>query len=455
VERVASRRDHRWGLVGPALALALLAAGLGGCAALRLPPAPALPPPDPALPIVLVPGATGSELVDGVTGEVLWGSGRALLLPRDLGYRLARPLTAGPESPESPVEAGAVIERIRLGVVRREIYRPFLDHFEALGYRRGELTAPGPDHTLFAFPYDWRQSNARTAHQLVEALERLRVARGGGPLGVALVCQSNAAHICRWVAKYGGASPAQAEAGAAGLPAGLSVARLVLVGASNGGAIRVLRELDRGRSYVPLVGRRFAPEVLFTFPPLYEDLPHDLGSAFVTVDGEVTPLDLYGAATWQRYGWSALAPATSSRMDQRPDLFGSTATRLAHLQEALDQARRVQALLARDSPTFGATRYFAIGASYTETPARAVLVTDRGRWRTLFTGDRALRQRPDLAAMAAAPGDGHATLASQHDLSPQERAALEEDLFTSYGGHFDTILHPATLRAIASFLLAP
>jgi hypothetical protein len=402
--------------------------------------------------VILVPGATGSELVDAATGELLWGSGRALLWPRDRGYRLALPLTG---AEEAMAVAPAVVEQLRLAVVRRGIYGPFLEHFEALGYRRGDLSAPDGAATLFAFPYDWRQSNARSAQQLVEALSRLQTARGGGPLRVALVCQSNAASICRWVAKYGEASPAEAETGVGGLPAGIFVSRLVLVGASNGGAIRVLRELDRGRRYVPWVGRRFSPEVLFTFPALYEDLPHDPDAALVEVDGEPVGADLYDAATWQRYGWSAFAPATAARMDERPDLFAAPAARLAFLQQALDRARQVQALLARDSPAFRDTRYFAVGSGYSETPVKAVLVTEGGRWRTLFVGDRTLRQRPDLEAEASAPGDGHATLTSQHALSPQERAAFEEDLFTSFGGHFDTILHPATLRAIARFLLSP
>lgn len=66
-----------------------------------------------------------------------------------------------------------------------------------------------------------------------------------------------------------------------------------------------------------------------------------------------------------------------------------------------------------------------------------------------FTGDSFLRRHSVLRALVTAPGDGHATLASQDWLSPQERAALALPPRRVRGGHFDALLAEET----ESFLL--
>ena len=70
--------------------------------------------------------------------------------------------------------------------------------------------------------------------------------------------------------------------------------------------MRILRELDRGRSYIPIINDR-QPETFFTFPALYEDLPAYRRDLFVGGDGEALDVDLYDAGAWTRYGWSALS----------------------------------------------------------------------------------------------------------------------------------------------------
>ena len=49
------------------------------------------------------------------------------------------------------------------------------------------------------------------------------------------------------------------------------------------------------------------------------------------------------------------------------------------------------------------------------------------------------------------PWDGHATLASQRRLSPQEEAALAGS-FLAHGGHFEMVIAPDSLDAVLSFL---
>lgn len=417
------------------------------------------------VPVVLVPGLTGSKLRDPETGAVVWGRGPNVLLPRDGGAALALPIAAEPR-----LEPFGVLEELRLGPLRREVYGPLLRALEAAGYRRSR-TGPLPpsgngavdaDADLFTFAYDWRRSAVDAAQGLARALEGLRSARGEGELRVDLICQSSGAYVCRWLAKYGGASVDEAEEGGTGGPRAVRIRRMVLVGVANGGALRSLREMDRGRRYVPLMGRRMLPEVLFTFPALYEDLPHDGEDLFVDRAGRSVPVDIYDPESWERYGWSAFGAKAKRRLARRARSgegrarFGTPQERRELVARQLASARRVQALLERDpegfDPAAEGSRYYLIGNAHAETPRRAVLFEEGGRWRMLFTGDPELDRLPETKARASALGDGHSSVESMEHLSPAERRAVAAEPFDIDGGHFEMILEPAVHRWIVEIL---
>ena len=405
-------------------------------------------------PVILVPGATGVELRDPATGKFVWGKGINLVRPHDGGYALALPIEPGATAAPG-LETGEVIEEIRLaGLFRKPVYGPVVDLLSDNGYQRGNLADPRPDDTFFLFAYDWRQDNVASTALLLERLETLRRVRGMPRLPVVLICQSNGAHICRYLAKYGGASLAEAEAGRAQRPASIEVEKLILVGSSNGGSLRILRELDRGRSYVSLVGRKWQPETLYTFRSLFQDLPAYRSDLFLDEQGEVMEVDLYAAAAWQTFGWSVFAESTARRLNKkaRADLFGDDENRLDYLQRTLDSARRFQEVLASDSPSFGQPDYYLIQNSDVDTPERAILVEKKGAWKTFFTGDRWLEKRPDLSKLATTSGDGHAGTESQLWLSPQEHERMVGEPYQVEGGHFDLILNPATLKHLVDIL---
>lgn len=355
---------------------------------------PERPPAEPpSVPVVFVPGVTGVVLRDSKTGEVVWGEGRNLLGPKDGGERLAL-------GPDDTLEPAGPIDEIRLFGIQKPIYGPLRELLVRAGYVPGE--------TLFFFGYDWRRDLTEGAGRLRERLEELRGKQGRERLEVDLVCQSSGAHLCRYLAKYE-------------LPPTLAVRRLVLVGASNGGSLRILRELDRGRRYVPLIGRFMRPEILFTFPSLFQDLPTYRRGLFLDEKGKPLDVDLWDPESWRRYGWSVQG-------------------RDAELRRVLSEARRFQEMLRADSSRFGDTRVYVVGSADQPTPDRAVLVRDGKEWKTFFTGDAWLRRRPVLEALATAEGDEHATVASQDWLSPQEKAALALPPHRVEGGHFEALL---------------
>ncbi len=424
------------------------------------------PPPTPLLdalaeaaertPVVLVPGITGVELRDRATGKIVWGTGANLVKPKDGGRSGALPIDPRAAA-ASTIEAGEVLERLKLfGLFTVEVYSTIVRLLEHNGYRRGDLLHPRPGENLFLFAYDWRRDNLDTVRLLAERLSRLRQALGLKRLRVALLCQSNGGQICRYFAKYGVASLESAEAGRVERPPGIEVSDVILLGTSNGGALRILREMNRGRKYLiwPL-GRRFQPETLFTYRSLYQDLPAGGDGLFLDESGRSLDVDIYDADEWKRYGWSIYAAKAGQRVARkgRREVFGDAEARAVYLARVLDRAVRLHRVPRRDVEDFGASRYHLIQSSEHETPAKALLIQGKKGWRTLFSGDPRLDRLEALRELASVPGDGHATLESQLWLSPQESERLVGGPFYVEGEHFDLIEATATHERLLEILL--
>ncbi len=424
-----------------------------GCAGKQPPVLDPLVRLEPKTPVVIVPGFTGSRLV-APSGKMIWGTAGPLFLPRDGGYTLALPLDPA-ERTRQDYRVSDVVRTIRIGLVKVDIYGKLIEILESNGYRMGNLDDPSADETLFVFPYDWRYNNVAAAADLTEKLQNLRRVRGDPTLRVHLICQSNAARIARYAMKYGDASLEDAEAGRSGPPNGIHVEKLLLVGTANGGATNGFRNMLQGRYYAPVIGRRFAPEVAFTFEAAFETLPAYRERLFFDENGIALDVDLFDPGNWERYGWSIFAPRVKRRLAERDrgDLFGSIADRRAHLARNLDRARRLHEVLLRDVPGFPASRYYLIQNAYRETPDRALLRRGKaGQWETLFYPQRPLRKGL-LFTLASSPGDGHATVLSQGRLSPQEEAAIVgEPLYVPF--YHRTIVHQTvTHQAILDYLL--
>ncbi len=424
---------------------------LAGCALAEPPAAEDRPPLGSGTrrPVVLVPGVTGSMLrTPG--GEVAFGGTRQFFLPRDGGHRLTRPLDS---SLAAPFVAFDLIREIRIPLLlRKPIYQPIVDLLVDAGYRQGNIAHPSADASLYLFAYDWRQDNVESAALLSASLAAIRAATRNSR--VDLVCQSNGAHVCRWAARFGALDLAAAEQGAQ--TPGAGIGRLILVGASNGGSLRILREMNRGRRYVPLIGRRFQPEIFFTFPSLFADLPSSSSAdgLFLDVEGKVLDVALYDPESWQRFGWSIFARPAASRADRARPLFGTFDARRRFLATQLERATRFQALLAGESGDPDVVAYHLVENDGEPTPRRAVLVPDGRGWKTIFTGDRWLASRPRLAERTSSPGDGHSVLGSQRHLSAVETPRLAPPRRVT-GGHFEMLLEPETQEYLREVLIAP
>jgi hypothetical protein len=355
--------------------------------------------------VVLVPGMTGSKLCDRATGRLLWGSAPQMLRPWDGGYRLAAPLSGA----EDGVVPCGVIREIRIGHWRKDIYGGLIAFLEKNG------------HNVLVFDHDWRRDSIESAQRLASMLERAAAERGDSQF--ALICQSNAAYICRYLVKYSH-SP------------GLRIDKIILVGTANGGAIRILRELNRGRQYLRFIGTRFRPETFFSLPAVFQDLPVHRADLFVDERGQSVDADLFDPATWQRYGWSVFAPRVAARLEQSRR-FGTANDRLAYLGRVLAGARQMHDLLQRDTGA-ALPRYYSMQSIDLPTPSRATLRKSGGRWQTLFHENL--------------PGDRYATAESQEWISREEREALAEPTIYVRGRHFEMITTAAARAELLRIL---
>jgi hypothetical protein len=426
-------------------ALAMVA----GCATTTLEPVlPELQTLERKTPVVVVPGITGTILENAETGETLWGNFRTLLRPPDGGYAIALPITGGSAAVEA-VPAGPVMS-IDYGVGRKTVYDTVARLMVRNGYVHGDLTMPRPGDSFFFFAYDWRRSNVESARELVRQIEGLATT---GETDVDLVCQSNATHICRWALKYGDVSLEEAEDAVRRTSAAITIRKVIFVGTAHGGSIRILREMNRGRRYIPLIGGRWAPEVFFTFQSLYQDLPVYRSDLFFDSRGALLEVDLFDAENWVQFEWSVFSPRVARRLGERPDLFGTHEERIESLQTSLDRAVRFHRLLDADIPISAAL--YSIQNLYTYTPDRAMLEFRDGEWATRFTGDREIDGDPRRSALASQPGDGHANVYSQRWLSPSELEAMAERASYFDGGHFEIITLPAAQRRLLEMLAEP
>ena len=395
--------------------------------------------------VVLVPGTTGTALIEADGGRILWGDGRSLMRPRDHGYVLALPLDG---EVEPSVVPGDALDRLALGPLAVQVYGPWKEWMAEQGCATGDVREPEAEGCFFVFPYDWRRSNVDAARALGTWLETL-AQRRGGPLRVVLLAQSNGGLITRYLTKYGQATLDEAAAGTRRPLRDVSLLGYALVGTANGGSIRVLQEMNEGRRNVPLVGRSWPPEVLFTFPGLYEALPIHRRDLFVDVDGEALDVDLYDARVWVEHGWSIFGEDVSRRVarriDRRPErvrLFGDLARRQAFLQDQLDEALRLHDVLGRDPVGWSAPPWLSMQHGDRDTPERGQLLL-KGSRTTLRLGKAGTTEL----------GDGHATRASQEFVSPGERAALQEPPLYADGTHFSVILSAEVKQRFADFLV--
>ena len=317
-------------------------------------------------PVVVIPGAPGTELVDAVSGKLLWPNAWLMTIPGGTDC-LALPL----EDPESAhVVTGGLVRAVRVAGMKFpvRVYGGLEKKLKSLGYHAGDWNAPTGEGEYFYFPYDWRQSVETSGRRLSVALGELyRKSPPGTPPAIVLG-HSLGGLVARYALMYGdvalgmeGPLPPVTWAGSP------QIGTLFLVATPNEGTFIALKRLEKGIYYSGRHGA-FSKETLFTFPSVFDVIPASL-PPLVDKDGRELAFRLDDPNDWERIGWSVV--------DESDD--GSTIPRdaiRAHLARELARSARLRTALEHRADTPNPATVYGV-AGLSRTVQRTALITKK------------------------------------------------------------------------------
>lgn len=363
-------------------------------------------------PVVLIPGLMGSRLVSGADGEFWPGSLFDLLFSN---YRHAA-LKIDPDT-LMPLPGEVAATGITSKFAGRDFYGSIIETLESAGgFSQGIPGQPPDDHSrhYYIFSYDWRMDNVETVRQLDAFIEKVRSDHDDPDLKVDIVAHSMGGLIARYYMRYGTVDVTMDNAFPINYHGESRVRRIVLLGTPNLGSVESLKSFIVGRK----IGlRTIPPEVLMTFPSMYQLFPHPLNDWLLDIEGNPVDADPFNLRTWQRFQWSIFDPDLRRKIIDRHDDPAEGQARVELLEryfhKHIERGRRFMWSLTvnmEQTPW----QLVVYGGACSLTPARMV-VEDNGKAYDLHLkpGDIS-RPRPgvDYSRLMLEPGDGVVTKAS-------------------------------------------
>ena len=367
------------------------------------------------LPVIIIPGLIGSELVNKNTGDKVWFD---LLRAKDDDLRL--PVSPNLKANRDNLVPGDILRKIQLirFTPEIEIYQKLIDALEADGYTEGKLDAPpenGSTDTFYVFPYDWRLDNVENSHLLLKKLDELRAKLKNPKLKFNVVAHSMGGLIARYAEMYGKADLTARSVRPTWKGASY-FNNISLIATPNGGSLSALNSLLNGFSLfgggklnLPFV-QNLSEYDLFTIPSIYQLLPHD--GMVRAYDENLKPIkvDVYNPATWEKYGWTAYTNEDFTKKienttpEQAKAYFRAVLLRAKLFQAALD------AKPARKNPI----PIYYLGSECKPTIDGMILYKDSkdNVWKTEFEADSFTKSdgtkvsKDELEKVLYSPGDG-------------------------------------------------
>lgn len=389
-------------------------------------------------PIILIPGLTGSELVDGKTGDKVW-----FKLRHTHENDLRLPVSPDILGNRDDLRPGDVIRSVKAGILpRMDIYGGFISALESQGgYKEGRWDTPparGYENTIYVFPYDWRRDNVENARLLIRKIDALKKKLRRPGLKFDLIGHSMGGLIARYAAMYGDADLPSAGVATPTWAGSKDISRLIMMGTPNEGSPLSLKDLISGFSLlgveVPLPFiRNMSKFDVFTIPAAYELLPAP--GTLKAYDEELNPIeiDLYDPATWTKYGWNVIEDKDFVKEFSPAEQKAAP----AFLAAMLDRAKRFQLSLDGQPKNGGLVAIDMIGAECKDTLNGMVLVQKKdGKWDTIFKADSFANSAgrkitsEELKKVIYGPGDGVVT-----------RRSFEAETLSQAGG-LESILAP-------------
>lgn len=280
-------------------------------------------------PVILIPGITGSKLIDGKTGKISWGAfgGHSINPQTSQGAQLfALPMQEGVPLDElkDDVIPKGVLEQVKVKIfglpVQLSAYMNILRTLGAGQYYDEQFAKAtgmyyGKGHyTCFQFDYDWRRDiseNARRLHEFIitkRVYVQQQIEKEFGikdyDVKFDLVAHSMGGLLARYYLEYGphelprdGTIPKITWEGAQ------HVEKLVMIGTPNAGSLEAFRDLIYGIRF-SIVLPKYEPALLGTMPSMYELLPRTRHRVLVdAAHPNDWGLDILDSDLWIRMHW--------------------------------------------------------------------------------------------------------------------------------------------------------
>lgn len=370
------------------------------------------------MPVIVIPGLLGSELVNKETGEEVWFD-----LSRSKNDDLRLPISANIAANKDNLVPRDILRNIKYlkFLPETEIYQKAASSLEVPGdYVEGKWDAPaenGYQDTYYVFPYDWRLDNVENARRLVRQMHELKTKLKRPDLRFNVIAHSMGGLIARYAAMYGDADLPNGAARPTWAGAA-DINKIFLVGTPNEGSITSLDAFINGYNIGPRgVNIPFVQDLsrfdMFTIPSLYQLLPH--GGTVRAFDENLKPIkiDIYSPATWEKYGWTAY---TDEKFSKAYSVQEQAQAR-AYFRAVLSRARRFHQALDANAGARSAVEIYLLGSDCKPTFDAMIIRRDsrKDRWKTMFRADSFKRAdgvkvtEKDLEAVLYSKGDGVVT----------------------------------------------
>lgn len=367
------------------------------------------------LPVILIPGLIGSELVNKTNKDKVWFD---LNRAKDDDLRL--PISPNLKANRDnliPVDIVREIQLIKF-TPKVEIYQKLIETLQADGFTEGRIDNPqagGDADTFYVFPYDWRLDNVENAQILLQKLDALRAGLNRPDLKFNVIAHSMGGLITRYAAMYGNADLNARRARPAWKGASYFNS-ISLVAVPNAGATGALDSMINGFSLfgsgklnLPFV-QNLSRADLFTIQSIYQLLPH-AGTARV-FDENLKPLrlDIYNPLTWEKYGWTVYSDEDFTKKFNAEEQSQAK----AYFRAVLLRAKQFQAALDAAPAGKNPVPMYYLGAECRQTVDGMIVRRDaeKGVWRTEFnavsftnsSGRKITKEETESVLLS--PGDG-------------------------------------------------
>ncbi len=402
-------------------------------------------------PIIVIPGVTGSQLVNSETNKLAWFKFTQV---EDDDLRL--PMSTKLRQNRDKLVATDIIREVKLPSVLPDVvvYQDVLNALSERGYSEATWANPQATDVFYVFAYDWRRDNVESAQTLIKKIEAVKARLGNSDLQFDVVAHSMGGLLARYAAMYGAADlPANGKSPIVTWAGAKHFGKILMFGTPNEGSFASFDALVNGYN----IGSRNLPFVndlsnadSFALPALYQLLPHRRTARVLDENLKPIKVDLYLADNWIKYGWGAIGdksflarlkdasriqgvePAQIKEFKTIDDKLLSETTFAevkSYLTVVLNRADRFhQALNAPVRGKAPITTY-AFGSECEPTPNAVVLVRESKskEWRTLTaprefrTADNREISKKAMQQAVFAPGDGNVTRRSLLGETVRER----------------------------------